>query len=55
MERAVDAGVPASMLAEQYRMHPDICAAISATFYSGQLSAPSTNEAPGAARPPAAL
>lgn len=37
MERAVDAGLPAAMLAEQYRMHPDICAAISATFYAGKL------------------
>lgn len=37
MERAVDAGVPAAMLAEQYRMHPDICAAVSDTFYHGKL------------------
>lgn len=37
MERAVDAGLPAAMLAEQYRMHPDICTAISATFYAGKL------------------
>lgn len=37
MERAVDAGMPAAMLAEQFRMHPDICAAISSTFYGGKL------------------
>jgi superfamily I DNA and/or RNA helicase len=37
MERAVDAGVPAAMLAEQYRMHPSICAPISAAFYGGKL------------------
>ena len=37
MERAVDAGVPAALLAEQYRMHPAICAPISAAFYGSKL------------------
>ncbi|KAL4451648.1 hypothetical protein ABPG75_007310 [Micractinium tetrahymenae] len=41
MERCVDAGMPATLLAEQYRMHPDIAAAISAAFYGSTVrSAP---------------
>lgn len=33
MQRAVDLGLPAAMLTEQYRMHPAICAAVSLEFY----------------------
>ncbi len=37
MERAVELGVPAALLSEQYRMHPSICSAISDEFYGGKL------------------
>ena len=37
MERAVQLNVPAAMLSESYRMHPDICSAISQEFYGGGL------------------
>jgi superfamily I DNA and/or RNA helicase len=37
MERAVDEGVPATMLTTQYRMHPAICRVVSRVFYEGRL------------------
>lgn len=37
MERAIEAGYPAPMLTVQYRMHPSICAPISAAFYGNRL------------------
>lgn len=37
MQRAVELGVPAAMLREQYRMHPDICAPVSLEVYGGRL------------------
>jgi superfamily I DNA and/or RNA helicase len=43
MARAVELGLPAAMLDEQYRMHPSICAAISNEFYEGRVrTAPAT-------------
>ena len=37
LQRLMDSGVPTVRLLEQYRMHPDIDAAVSKFFYSNQL------------------
>lgn len=37
MQRAAELGLPAALLSEQYRMHPNLCAAISREFYGGRL------------------
>ncbi len=37
MERAVELGLPAALLSEQYRMHPSICSAVSAEIYGGEM------------------